>query len=384
MRRELRRGEKTLWKTYVTHVWTGERGEVVVVDEFPSELSAKDEIEATAKKLVGLQHPNLATVRDVTTDGACRVTSDFVQGERLDVLASSGKLTPEIALRVVVDVLHALGALHDAGVVHGHVEPANVIVGEDGVARLVRGWLGPGRFVVIEAGAMHRVAPEVLRELPIDGRADVYGAGVLLKELLREPLPEWTAPLAGVTASALAPDPVLRFATTADMARALRVAAQSHVASQSKVASFVRRAAGESIDARFVELAPPKERPADPEPAATRVGHVIQVARPSGRTTRMLRASLDRMSRLWAATVGLVVALAAALAWLAFHPSHATPRPAPVVAVDVPAPAITTTAAAESEQMEIELPDDAPATTHTTTHAPRHAPRKRVDKSAVF
>jgi serine/threonine-protein kinase len=391
MRRELRRGEKTLWKTYATHAWTDEVGETVVVDELSTELSACDEIEACAKRLVGSRHPNVATVRDVVVaDGALRVTSDFVQGERLDVLAASGKLTPEIALRVVIDVLHALGALHDTSVVHGHVEPANVIVGEDGVARLVRAWLGPTHFVVIEAGAMHRVAPEILRERGVDGRADVYGAGVLLKELLSEPLPDWAAPIADVTANALASDPVLRHATTADMARALRVAAQSHVASQSKVASFVRRAAGEAIDARFIELAPPKERPADPEPAVTRAEHVVQVVgRRSGRTTRVLRASLDRMSRLWAATVGLVVALAVALAWLALHPARASSRPSPaappVATADAPAPNASASTTAAPESVEIALPEDAPATsTSAATRAPRRAPRKRVDRSAVF
>ena len=394
MRRELRRGEKTLWKTYATHAWNDEDvGEVVVVDELSRELSGADEIEVTANALVGLKHPNLATVRSVVVvDGACRVSSEFVNGERLDVLVASGKLAPEIALRVVIDVLHALGALHAASIVHGHVEPANVIVGEDGVARLVRGWLGPGRFVVIEAGAMHRVAPEILREHGASGRADVYGAGVLLKELLPEALPAWAAPIAGVMATALAVDPALRFATTADMARELRVAAQSHVAGQSKVASFVRRAAGEAIDARQVELAPPEERPIELEPVAphappqgpTRI--IVQAPRRSGRTTKILRASLARMSRLWAATVGLVLALGVALVWVALHPARASSRPSaapPSATADVP-PLPAASASPESST-EIELPDDPPASSHAAQPARRRAPRKpTVDRSAVF
>jgi len=404
--RTLRREEKTLWTSHAAHAWTDDGCDVVVVDEFPTTLSACDEIEQRARLVLGLRHPNLATVREVLrADDEVKVLSDWVEGERLDALLAAGTLEPEMALRIVIDVLAGLGGLHDhdARVVHGHVEPANVIVGRDGVARLVRPYLGPGRLVVIEAGAMHRIAPEVIKQGDVDRRADVYGVGVLLKELLPESLPGWGAKLSEVVETALAAHPDARYATTAEMARAVRLIASSHVSSHSKIEAAVDRIAGERIDARNVELAPPAERPLEPEPApavaadapapkkppllptmriAPRVAATprTRMVHAASNTTRMLRASLKRVSRLWAVTLGVAVVLAVTLVWIGTRPKaerHENVAPLPTAASE-PAPSA-------SPVTEIELPADPapPAATHKTP-PPRPHVSKPIDKSAVF
>ncbi|HEY1959689.1 MAG TPA: protein kinase [Polyangiaceae bacterium] len=393
--RPLRREEKTLWSSHAAHAWTDEGCDVVVIDEFPTTLSACDEVESRARLVLGLRHPNLATVRDVArSDESCKVATDWVDGERLDTLLAAGTLEAEMAIRIVIDVLSGLGGLHDhdARVVHGHVEPANVIAGRDGVARLVRPYLGPGRLVVIEAGAMHRVAPEVIKEAEVDRRADVYGVGVLLKELLPESLPRWGARLSEIVATALAAQPWDRYPTTADMARELRLVASSHVASHAKIASAVDRIAGERIDARRVELEPPAERPPEPAPATPRKPPLLPTMRiavrpavvhAASQTTRMLRASLRRVSRMWAVTLGVAVVLGATLVWIGMRPSAATleppasPPPPPTVLSMPPAPSAPVTVT------EIELVDAPPAATHKT-RTPRTPPPKPIDRSAVF
>lgn len=406
--RPLRRGETSLWSSYAAHAYDADEagdvgaGELVVVDSFPSSLSDTADIVAQARRLVGVRHPNLSTVRRVgSIDGDAIVVSDFFEGERLDALETS-EMSIDVSIRVVIDALAALSALHDLGIVHGHVEPQNVIVGLDGVTKLVRGYIGPGRLLVIEGGAMHRVAPEVLRKGDIDVRADVYGAGVLLKELVGDASPSWAARLAGVVVTAMSVEPRDRYASVADMARALRVVAQSHVATATRTADFVDGVAGDRIIARRGALAVPSERrlvsraprvardlmASEPVVAtsAPAIVETVLVRTRHGQTTAMLRAAVKRWSRTTLAIAAFTVVLACVLTWALFHahaPAPVTPAPTAIAAppentVEIPAPPSVT---AEST---IELPDD-PASPHPRPahhHAP--APKKPVDRSAIF
>src|SRR6185503_12719016 len=94
--RPLRREEKTLWSSHAAHAWNDDGCELVVIDEFPSTLTVCDEVEARARLVLGLRHPNLATVREVARDdGSCKVVSDWIEGERLDALRAAGPLEAE-------------------------------------------------------------------------------------------------------------------------------------------------------------------------------------------------------------------------------------------------------------------------------------------------
>src|SRR5581483_700338 len=84
--------------------------ELVVVDPVTDPAAL-----ARARALVDASHPHLAAVRDVGSD---RVLSEFVDGERLDRL---GNIPLEIALRIAIDILAALGAMHAYEIVHGNV-----------------------------------------------------------------------------------------------------------------------------------------------------------------------------------------------------------------------------------------------------------------------
>src|SRR5262249_9152370 len=104
---------------------------------------------------------------------------------------SGGALPLEIALRVLLDVLEGLGALHklcDAQGrrlkhFHGEVTAANVLVGLDGVSRLLRACRVRLPGDVAPSGA-EALPPEVRAGGPADQRADVFGVGVLLWQAL--------------------------------------------------------------------------------------------------------------------------------------------------------------------------------------------------------
>ncbi len=244
---------------------------------------------ALARRLVPLEHPNLARVRDAIEGSAeSYVVTDFVDGARWsDVIAGTPGVPLDVTVRVLIDALAGLGALHNMrdaarqplGLVHCGVSAETLMVGLDGVARV----LGSARFrgVVPGVGA-HYLAPEVLLEDDAaDARADVYSVGALLWEALtgralfaetepsaivtavlsgRIPRAEapattpWAAPLVDVAARALSPDPAKRYASAAAMAAELRRIGGAKIVPSIRVAAMVRSSFGDRIKARREEL----------------------------------------------------------------------------------------------------------------------------------
>lgn len=147
--------------------------------------------------LVGLRHPNVVAVRDLVVEGErLAIVMEFVGGGSLrDTLTERGPLRPAVAFRVAAAVLDGLAAAHDRQVAHQDLKPDNVL--------LASGWqyLGPGAVKLSDFGIAEIVAdrrsgtsglvgtPEYMApELLVTGAgglaADVYGAGILLYELI--------------------------------------------------------------------------------------------------------------------------------------------------------------------------------------------------------
>ncbi len=151
-----------------------------------------------------VRHPNVVTVLDVLSEGGelCLVM-EYVEGESLSVLSRTLREAKKpipiaIAVAVTSSILHGLHAAHQAtdqlgvplGLVHRDVSPQNVIVGVDGVARLIDFGIAKaaGRSSVSRDGQLKGkipyMAPEQIQGGVINHRTDIYGAAVILWELL--------------------------------------------------------------------------------------------------------------------------------------------------------------------------------------------------------
>jgi serine/threonine-protein kinase len=133
-------------------------------------------------------------------DGRPWFAMELVEGENLEThLARRGRLDAREALAVLEPVCAALGAAHEAGLVHRDLKAANVLIGakgiklvDFGVAKMVapeqRG--GPALTTVgRQIGTPVAMAPEQLRGEDVDARTDVYGLGVLTFYLLTRRYP---------------------------------------------------------------------------------------------------------------------------------------------------------------------------------------------------
>jgi serine/threonine-protein kinase len=258
------------------------RASLVVVERFEDALRGGSEEGAAflrrARRVATLAHPNLAQVREVLVNGDdLLVASPFLDGEKLSELwCFDREVMPiEVALRVLVGVLTGLGALHrlsDAqqrplNLAHGEVAPATILLGVDGVARVLHAVARQAPGAEPEFASLGYVAPEVQAGDAQDERADVFSAGVLLWEMLsgrpctEDPaagiplasVPEgasWAKGLVEVAARAIEAAPADRWPTAVAMAAQIHQAAGSRVASVSTVAAWVGSRAGERVRAR--------------------------------------------------------------------------------------------------------------------------------------
>ncbi len=164
-------------------------------DEIPGEERA-DSLERFAREARAaglLSHPNIVTIYDVGKaggDGSSYIAMEFVEGRTLRQMVPHGQRKPsEEILRIALQVARALDYAHRRGIIHRDVKPANILIRDDGLVKLAD--FGVARLESSEltrtgqsVGSPSYVAPEMLLDQPVDGRADLFSLGVILYEVL--------------------------------------------------------------------------------------------------------------------------------------------------------------------------------------------------------
>ena len=167
----------------------------VMNESLPDEASSRRRFEREATAMAKLEHPHCASVLDVGVHGSQPyVVMDFVSGDNLTTLIKQGPVPVERAVEITRQVLSGLAHAHELGIVHRDIKPANIVlshkvgVGDHakildfGIARLSDESSNLTSGVIL--GTPNYMAPEQIRGLLLDGRADLYACGVMLFELL--------------------------------------------------------------------------------------------------------------------------------------------------------------------------------------------------------
>jgi len=254
---------------------------IKVVQGVPA-LGGEDRDEARRRFLVEaraagkLLHPGIVTLFDVgEVDGTPYLAMEFVQGQTLDAFCHPDRLLPvRVVLELVAGAADALSYAHAAGIVHGDIKPANLMRTGETTVKIMDFGLARGAGAKIGGegdllGTPAYMAPEQIRSLEADGRADLFSLGVVLYELLtgtrpfagetvssviyrvvhEEPRaasavnPRVDAELSSLLRRALAKDPRQRFQSGADFAAALRHLASRIPASPASSAARPNRQA---------------------------------------------------------------------------------------------------------------------------------------------
>jgi serine/threonine-protein kinase len=275
-----------------------------------------------------IRHANVVATTDIVAgERGIAIVMDYVEGASLaDVLralaATKATMPPDIVSGVLVQALRGLQAAHDVkseggaplGLVHRDVSPHNIMLGVDGVVRLIDFGVAKaaGRLQVTRAGSvkgkLQYMAPEQLRNRPLSCKTDLFAAGVVLWEMLvgerlfqgdegtvverillgKVPAPSTRAPgcaaFDAVVARATARSPNARYASAAEMAKAVENAATP--ASPSAVGAWLDEVASEVVRERASRVASIVGLAARSDEAATEVSDPPAVPAAPRRTQR--------------------------------------------------------------------------------------------------
>jgi serine/threonine-protein kinase len=225
-------------------------------------------------------HPNIIAIYDFALhEGNPYLAMEFVDGVTLaQARPFDGRFAVEDAVFLILQVLDALHAAHETGIVHRDIKPANIMlvsgtrvkVADFGIARLDTSNLTQTEAII---GTPSYMSPEQCSGQPIDRRSDIFSVGIVLFEmlagkrpftgshstevitrLLRDPAPDLRVfspslppALCAVVARSLAKQPEGRYTTAAEMASALKTvsAAEGVQHDERTVIEPFRRAAAE-------------------------------------------------------------------------------------------------------------------------------------------
>jgi beta-lactam-binding protein with PASTA domain/predicted Ser/Thr protein kinase len=225
-----------------------------------------------ASSAAALSHPNIVAIFDRGEwNGTYYIAMEYVAGRPLKALVRErGALDPATAIEIVIQILRAARFAHRRGVIHRDLKPHNVILDEEGRARvtdfgIARAGASDMTLTGSIMGTAQYLSPEQAQGLAVTAAADLYSIGVILYELLTgvvpfegetavaiafkqvsaEPLapsalnPALPPALDAVVLRALAKDPAQRFADADELIAALEHVRQMLPAPASAAATTV-------------------------------------------------------------------------------------------------------------------------------------------------
>jgi predicted Ser/Thr protein kinase len=168
-----------------------------------SPVDVEQRFNREAKLGASLNHPNLVSVFDTATDDeGVLIVMEYVDGDPLSRILRRGPLRPEEVRRMVLDLGEGLDHAHAEGIIHRDVKPANVLIREDGMTKLVDlgiATASDGTKITrsgIVLGTAAYMAPEQLEGGNVGPAADVYALAAIAFEALSGRKPrEGTTPM---------------------------------------------------------------------------------------------------------------------------------------------------------------------------------------------
>ena len=169
----------------------------VLRDEFTTDEEFIKRFNVEAQAVASLTHPNIVSVYDVGHEGNLYyIVMELVKGKTLkEIIVEDGALGWKWSVKIAMQIASALETAHRNNIVHRDIKPHNIIITEDGVAKVTD--FGIAKAVsnsTITAfgttiGSVHYFSPEHARGGFTDARSDLYSLGVVMYEMVTGRVP---------------------------------------------------------------------------------------------------------------------------------------------------------------------------------------------------
>jgi eukaryotic-like serine/threonine-protein kinase len=186
-------------------------GREVAIKVLPAERMADENrrrrFVQEARAASALSHPNIVTIHEIeSADGVDFIVMEYVPGKTLDNLIPRQGMRLGDVLRIAIPIADAVARAHAAGIVHRDLKPANVVIGSDGVVKVLdfglaklvaeedadsaaretktEGDAGPLSRPGTVAGTAGYMSPEQATGSKVDARSDVFSFGAVLYEMV--------------------------------------------------------------------------------------------------------------------------------------------------------------------------------------------------------
>jgi len=175
--------------------------------EFAEDKDRMSRFVREAKSASALNHPNIITIYEIgESEGTHFIATEFIDGKTLGEYAKSIPLNFKSVLEIAIQVASALDEAHQAGIVHRDIKPDNVMIRENGLAKIldfgiaklsaplesgaeaataIKSGTSPGMII----GTANYMSPEQAKGQTVDARTDIFSFGVVLYEMLAGHLP---------------------------------------------------------------------------------------------------------------------------------------------------------------------------------------------------
>ena len=170
----------------------------ILRDEFTTDQEFIKRFEAEAQSAASITHPNIVSVYDVGNEGNLYyIVMELVQGKTLkEIIVEEGSALPwKWSINIAIQIASALEVAHRNKIVHRDIKPHNIIITEDGVAKVTD--FGIAKAVSNSTitsfgttiGSVHYFSPEHARGGFTDSKSDLYSLGVVMYEMLTGRVP---------------------------------------------------------------------------------------------------------------------------------------------------------------------------------------------------